>query len=174
MKIRIIRYPGESVVPVLSGLSHVIHSSNPGSERRLQVSTDAIESVTYKITWVQDLRGLSYCCHGNHQGHMHRFPHQPTSLLRVDSRIYRLFPIKTTWVLDSCYFTTSDLNRSSQKLKKTHSHMSHVRFFQYYVGIYKNNTNPKITLAYKSRWKYVSELHLYQKIRYLPIILGQK
>jgi hypothetical protein len=117
-----------------------------------------IESIICTTTCIQFLRELSYCCHGNYQKQMHRFPQDSNrSLLHVDSCIYirsvafaatkfnkifsggqpcqvvvkdrrfesrfsprRLmiaredfietvsivcFPV-TTWVLDSCYFTT--------------------------------------------------------------------
>jgi hypothetical protein len=46
--------------------------------------------------------------------------------------------------------THSYLNISLQQWQKTHNHMSHSVFLQYYVGTSKNNTSPKITLAYNS------------------------
>jgi hypothetical protein len=47
----------------------------------------------------------------------------------------------------------SNLNCSTQQLKRHTIHISHAVFLQYYVGTCKNNTNPKIILDYKSGCK---------------------
>jgi hypothetical protein len=126
-----------------------------------------IKSVISKITWVHFLREISCCYHGNLKRYMHRFPHQ--SVFTVRGQSYLLFLVKTTWILDLCYFTSkrtrltrhkestethSDLNRPPQQWIKTHNHISRATFLQCYVRTYKNNVSPNITSAYRPKFRY--------------------
>jgi hypothetical protein len=54
--------------------------------------------------------------------------------------------------------------------------MIHAIFLQYYAGrpTCKNNTSPKITLVYNSRYKKVLVNYNFLKIRYLLTILAGK
>jgi hypothetical protein len=141
-------------------LTHVTALQNT-----VTVTFVAFDSVIYKTTWISFLRQLNCCYRGHHQGQMHRFPQEsslrPKPLLRVCSLVYNLFPGKTTWVLDSCYF---DTERNQKSLKPTGTWMGHpssdkrdiaTRVMQclfnfMWVCTCKNKSSLKVTLAHIS------------------------
>jgi hypothetical protein len=139
-----------------------------------------------KTTWVHFLRELSFGCHGNHQCIISHLNHISPSLYCAWASLYIIcFPAKRheSWthvifILGFSFGFDHKETTESQATQTGHpsSDKRHITTWviQYYVGTCKNNTSPKITLAYNSRRITRQWTVTFKKLDTCQLFLGKK